>query len=115
MRGINLMEAGMCIRNVVANAFPWQHGEDQPSRSSAMVRQYAAVPKKATNVSLAEALLTEAKHLGVNVSQAAEAGLAQAVADRRAEEWQKENAEAIQAWNVYVDEHGLPLDQYRMF
>jgi antitoxin CcdA len=80
-----------------------------------MVANYAGVPKKATNVSLAEALLTEAKDLGINVSQAAEAGVAQAVSEARAAAWLKENAEAIQAWNAYVDEHGLPLDHYRMF
>jgi len=42
--------------------------------------QYANAAKKATNVSLAEALLTEAKELRINISQAAEAGLAKAVA-----------------------------------
>jgi len=79
-----------------------------------MARPYAAVPKKATNVSLAEALLTAARQLGVNVSQAAEAGLAKAVADKRAEEWLKENAEAIASSNAYVDEHGLPFPEYRV-
>jgi len=36
----------------------------------------AAAPKKPTSVSLAEPLLAEAKALGINVSQAAEEGLA---------------------------------------
>ncbi len=75
----------------------------------------AAVPKKATNVSLAENLLSEAKELRINVSQAAEAGLAKAVADKRAELWLKENREAIESSNAFVDKHGLPLEKYRMF
>ncbi|MEX3949824.1 type II toxin-antitoxin system CcdA family antitoxin [Paraburkholderia sp. EG287B] len=70
--------------------------------------------KKSMTVSLAGSLLAEAKALGVDVSQAAEAGLARAIADRRAELWLKENADAIAYSNAYVEEHGLPLGEYRM-
>jgi antitoxin CcdA len=80
-----------------------------------MAVTYPTVPKKATNVSLAEALLSEAKDLGVNVSQAAEAGLAKAVSEKRAEIWLKENADAIACYNAYVELNGLPLDEFRMF
>jgi antitoxin CcdA len=76
---------------------------------------YTSAAKKATNVSLAENLLAEAKELRINISQAAEAGVARAVADRRAEIWLKENLEAIESSNAYVEKHGLPLDKYRMF
>jgi antitoxin CcdA len=80
-----------------------------------MVKTYSGAPKRATNVSLAESLLAEANDLGINVSQAAEAGLAQAVADKRAEVWLKENAQAIASSNAYVEQHGLPLAKYGMF
>ena len=76
---------------------------------------YAAAPKKTTSVSMAEPLLVEAKALGVNVSQAAEDGLAKAVAAKRSELWLRENHEAIQSSNEYVEKHGLPLARYRMF
>ena len=76
---------------------------------------HAATPKKATNVSLAEDLLTEARALRINVSQAAEAGVARAVAERRAELWLQENRKAIDCWNEYVEKNGLPLDKYRSF
>lgn len=76
---------------------------------------YATAPKKATNVSLAENLLSEAKELRINISQAAEAGLAKAVAEKRAELWVKENWEAIESSNAFVEKHGLPLEKYRMF
>ena len=59
------------------------------------------VPKKAMSVSLPEALLSEASHLGVYISEAAEAGLTRAVSDKRAELWLKENA------------NGLPLQEFR--
>ena len=75
---------------------------------------YASIPKRATNASLSESLLSEAKELRINVSQAAEAGLAKAVAEKRAERWLKENREAIESSNASVDRHGLPLEKYRM-
>jgi len=80
-----------------------------------MTSNYANIAKKATNVSLAENLLAEAKELRINVSQAAEAGVAKAVAEKRAELWLKENWEAIESSNAYVEQHGLPLEKYRMF
>lgn len=50
---------------------------------------YSSAARKATNVSLAEPLLAEAKQLRINISQAAEAGVAKAVAERRAELWSR--------------------------
>jgi len=73
------------------------------------------VTKRATNVSLPEDLLSEAKALHINISQAAEAGVAQAVAQARNELWLAENQEAIESSNAYVEKHGLPLAKYRMF
>ncbi len=76
---------------------------------------YANSPKKATNVSLAEPLLAEARELQINISQAAEAGLAKAVAEKRAELWVAENAKAFECWNAYVEKNGLPLAKYKGF
>ncbi len=76
---------------------------------------YAQSAKKATNVTLTENLLAEAKALRINVSQAAEAGVAKAVAEKRAEIWLKENRTAIESSNTYVEKYGLPLEKYRMF
>ena len=71
--------------------------------------------KRATNVSLAEDILTQAKALHINISQAAEAGIAQAIARKRAERWLAENQEAIESSNAFVEKNGLPLASYRMF
>ena len=71
--------------------------------------------RKATNVTLDEALLLEAKALRINISQAAEAGLALAVAQRRAAQWLEENRGALDSSNAYVEQHGLPLAQFRTF
>lgn len=72
-------------------------------------------PKRATNVSINERLLAEARALEVNISRAAEAGLAQAIAARRAELWAEENRAALESSNAYVERNGLPLADYRGF
>jgi len=71
--------------------------------------------RKAINVTIGEALLAEAKSLNINISQAAEAGLARAVAERRAELWLAENRDALESSNAYVEVNGLPLARYRGF
>lgn len=73
----------------------------------------APAAKRATNVSLAEDLLAEAKALRINVSQADESGLARAVAEKRAELWVEENAKAFDCWNDYIEKYGLLLEKYR--
>lgn len=72
-------------------------------------------PKQPTNVSLNSKLLKEAKTLKINVSRAAERGLALQIAETHAKAWKAENREAIQASNKYVAKHGLPLARYRQF
>jgi antitoxin CcdA len=71
--------------------------------------------RKATNVSLDEKLVAEAKELGVNLSRACEAGLAAEVREARKRQWVEENWEAIQSSNAYFAKHGLPLAKYRQF
>ncbi|WP_374499276.1 type II toxin-antitoxin system CcdA family antitoxin [Zoogloea sp.] len=75
----------------------------------------STVAKKATNVSLSETVLADAKALRINISQAAEAGVARAVAERRAALWVAENAKAFECWNDYVEKNGLSLAKYRSF
>ena len=78
-------------------------------------RRASETAKKATNVSISEALLAEAKELQINVSRAAEAGLDRAIAERRAKIWLEENRDALQSSNDYVEKNGLPLAKYRQF
>lgn len=77
--------------------------------------QVQPVPKKPTNLTLDQGLLSEARSFGVNLSQAAEAGLRRAVAKAKAEAWKEKNAAALASSNAWVDAHGLPLDRYRQF
>jgi antitoxin CcdA len=74
-----------------------------------------ATPRRATNVTLPESLLQEARKLDINVSQACERGLAAEVAATKAQLWLDENRAAMDAWNNYVEQNGLPLAEFRQF
>lgn len=71
--------------------------------------------RRPTNVTLPEALLHDARDLGINLSQACESGLLAAVATERRQRWLKTNHDALDAYNEHVAEHGLPLAAYRQF
>lgn len=71
--------------------------------------------RKAANLSIDAGLLAEAKSLSVNVSRAAEAGIAEAVRKEKERVWKEENREAIEGWNRYFEENGLPFSEYRGF
>ena len=71
--------------------------------------------KRATNLSVNEDLLRQARALGVNLSQAFEQKLEELVRAAKAERWAEENREAIEAYNKFVEEHGVWSDGHRMF
>jgi antitoxin CcdA len=71
--------------------------------------------RRATSLTLDAAMLDEAKSLGVNISRAAEVGLAAELKKARTEAWKRENAEAIAATNRYIEEFGIPLADLRKF
>ena len=71
--------------------------------------------RKATNLSIDQNLVAEAKALDLNVSRLAEEGIAAAVREEKNRRWKEENREAMEAWNEWVRENGLPLAKYRLF
>ncbi|THF54614.1 type II toxin-antitoxin system CcdA family antitoxin [Ollibium composti] len=80
-----------------------------------MPRASTNATRQAANLSIDANLMKEAKGLDVNMSRAAEAGIAEAVAAEKARLWKIENRAAIESWNAYVEEHGLPLAEFRQF
>lgn len=72
-------------------------------------------PRKPVNLSIDTDLLAEAKALNVNISRAADAGIAKAIGKRKTERWLEENRDAIEENNRYFEEHGLPFSEYRGF
>jgi len=69
--------------------------------------------RQPANLSIDSRLMKEAKALNVNVSRAAEAGIAEAVAAERSRLWKMENRAALEAWNDYFDRHGTPIAELR--
>jgi antitoxin CcdA len=74
-----------------------------------------SAPRKPTNVTLPEPLLQEARDLEVSLSQACERGLREVFEETRTARWLRDNQDAIEAWNEYVEKNGLPLAEYRQF
>jgi len=75
----------------------------------------AATAKKATNLTLSADVLSEAKALGINLSQVCDQFLRELVRQERERRWQVENADFIAAYNRVVEAEGLPLDEWRGF
>ena len=73
------------------------------------------VTKKATNITLSSDVLTEAKALGINISQSCDQFLRELVRNERERRWQADNADFISAYNQTVADEGLPLDAWRSF
>ncbi|WBH15253.1 type II toxin-antitoxin system CcdA family antitoxin [Sphingomonas radiodurans] len=75
----------------------------------------ASGKRKSVNLSIDTGVVSAAREAGINLSQVSEAALR--VAAKRALEvrWREEHREWIEANNAWVDEHGLPLEKYRLF
>ncbi len=71
--------------------------------------------KKATNLSVDDNLLEQAKHLKLNLSQVFEASLTEAIRQRQGEEWLRKNRAALDAYNEHVEKHGVFSDGMRSF
>ncbi|MEY4982943.1 MAG: hypothetical protein RIR62_1209 [Pseudomonadota bacterium] len=71
--------------------------------------------RRSTSLTLDADLLDQARALGVNISRAAEAGVLAAVKAEKARRWKEENAEAVAAYNRWIEENGLPNRSVRLF
>ncbi len=76
---------------------------------------YAGYGKRATNVSINQGLLEDAKALDINLSATLERALEAEVRARKREKWLEENREAITAYNEHIEEHGIFSDHVRLF
>lgn len=74
---------------------------------------YAGYGKRATNVSINQGLLEDAKALDINLSATLERALEAEVRARKREKWLAENREAIAAYNEHVSEHGVFSPMFR--
>lgn len=80
--------------------------------------RYGPGPRRATNLSLNETLVEEARRANINLSQAAERGIAEELAEAKAanaQQWLVEHGDTIREINDWVEKNGLPLAKYRLF
>ena len=76
---------------------------------------YAGYGKRATNVSINQGLLEEARALEINLSATLEKALEAEVRARKREKWLAENREAIAAYNARIERDGMLSDHVRAF
>lgn len=72
-------------------------------------------PKKATNVSINSDLLEKARGLNINLSATLEQALAEQLRSEQRAQWLRDNAEAIKAYNQFVESSGSFGDSVRKF
>lgn len=75
----------------------------------------ASGKRKPVNLSLDTGVVEAAREAGINLSHTCEAALRAAAKAERERRWQEENRGAIEEWNAWIAEHGLPLAKYRQF
>ncbi len=87
---------------VTSNDFLNAPTTSQPARSAGFAEAQAP-------------FVQEARSLGLDADAIAAAALKQAIGDEKARRWNEEHREAFAAWDRWVEENGLPLEEHRMF
>jgi antitoxin CcdA len=71
--------------------------------------------KKPANLSINADLLNQAKEMNINLSATLEQALVETLKSKQRAQWLQENQQAIEAYNTYVDQHGVFSDELRSF
>jgi len=75
----------------------------------------ASPAKKPTNVSINAELLAKAKSLDINLSATLESALKEKIRLKEQAQWLKENSDAMEAYNQFVERNGTFSDNVRKF
>jgi antitoxin CcdA len=73
----------------------------------------SATRKRPLNVSVRSDLVKEAKAFKTNVSAVLERALEEEHRKKRNQLWREQNRAAIQAWNDWIEENGVPFSDLR--
>jgi len=71
--------------------------------------------KKATTLSINSDLLAKVKELDINISAVLQESLEKEFIIQKEKRWKKENKEAIEKYNKYVEEHGVFGEEFRIW
>ncbi|MFZ5442024.1 MAG: type II toxin-antitoxin system CcdA family antitoxin [Myxococcota bacterium] len=72
-----------------------------------MARAHAASRRRATNLSLDQNLVAEARALDLNLSRIVEERLREVVREERARRWLEENKEGFDAFARFIEKNGI--------
>ncbi len=72
-------------------------------------------PKKPTNLSVNSDLLSKSRALNINLSATLEKALTEKLVEAGADDWARDNRNAILAYNEFVDQNGCFGDEHRDF
>ena len=72
-------------------------------------------PKKSANLSINSDLLCQAKAYHINLSQVLETQLAALLREKKRQQWQEENREAIETYNRRIEGNGAFSDGLKHF
>jgi antitoxin CcdA len=72
-----------------------------------------AVKKRSVNVSIREDLADEAKAFGTNMSALLESAIEDRHREMRRQKWRDDNRAAIESWNRWIEENGVPFEELR--
>ena len=105
--------SGAKLDDAHANAHNCMHGNIGVFNMSELYNHNA--PKKPTNLSINSDLLKKTKSLNINLSATLEQALNEILTHEAEADWKKQNANAICAYNEFVEEHGCFGDELRNF
>jgi antitoxin CcdA len=69
--------------------------------------------KRPLNISIRADLVDAARASGTNISAVVERALESELREQRREKWRAENRKAIEAWNRWIEENGIPFEDLR--
>jgi antitoxin CcdA len=75
----------------------------------------SSASKKPTNVSINAELLAKAKSLDIKLSATLESALKEQIRLKEQSQWLKENSDAMEAYNQFVERNGTFSDNVRKF
>lgn len=71
--------------------------------------------RKALNVSIDTGIVAAARDAGLNLSQISEEAIRTATRAAHERRWADEHAGRIDAFSAWLDEHGMPFEDLRVF
>ena len=69
--------------------------------------------KRAVNVSIRADLSEEAKAFNTNISAVVERALEEEHREKRRDKWRADNQRAIDSWNRWVEDNGIPFEELK--